>query len=93
MKKMVVCLCIAVQYTDTCGTYGRCINLTGTLGYRCSCPLGKSGSRCEQGQLLYLLSGLACLLIAVSYSVTRIIVKYIDNMCYIYLTTTFSLSE
>ena len=41
----------ALSFAGACGPKGRCYNLDGGLaGYRCVCPLGKTGAGCQMGK-------------------------------------------
>lgn len=43
-------LIIWLHSPGACGEGGKCYDLPGGLGYRCACPLGKFGDRCQLGQ-------------------------------------------
>ena len=40
---------VHLYITGACGERGKCYDLPGNRGYRCACPVGRTGERCERG--------------------------------------------
>ena len=43
------CVNVLFYFSGACGDKGRCYDLEGDMGYKCTCPVGRSGERCERG--------------------------------------------
>ena len=52
LMKQCFLIFLNFNYSDSCDDYTRCHNLPNNLGYKCSCTLGMTGSRCDQGEFL-----------------------------------------